>query len=233
MRFANDPPSSCNGPHRRQPRYGKRGPGSKLKRKLFGSRPIPRGWQDIVRDLDRGLAMLAIGNPARVSETMIIGQLGGDGRDALQVHAADRAVHGVLRKADARARATCRTCGKRVHRPQGMSSSGGYCPQHVAPAWLLWLASQNAEPTKSEGRGLFAKAASDGSLRVPRELVEVWLARDTTAAATAARRALSDDYAPVTLDSFDAAAFLAWLKPLVPALKRIAAESSRSMPSRG
>lgn len=227
MRFANTSSSPCAGPHPRSPTHGKAGPGAKLKRKLLGSGPIPRGWQDIVRELDRGLTMLAITNPARISETMVIGQFGADGRDALQLHAADRVVHGVVRKADARARATCRICGKRVHRPQGMSSSGGYCPQHLAAAWLLWLASQNAEPTKSEGRGLFVKAASDGSLRVPRELVELWLARDTTAAAMAARRALSDDEVPITLDSFDAAAFLAWLKPLAPALKRLVPEPSR------
>lgn len=227
MRFANRSSSPWAGPHPRSPTHGKAGPGAKLKRKLLGSGPIPRGWQDIVRELDRGLTMLAITNPARISETMVIGQLGADGRDGLQVHGADHVVAGVLRKADARAQASCRICGRRTHRPPGMPSGGGYCPQHVAAAWLLWLASQNAEPTKSSGRGLFGSAASDGGLRVPRDLVDMWLARDTAATAMAVRHALAGEATTVALDSFDAAAFLAWIKPLVPSLKRIQSEQER------
>lgn len=229
MRFGNAPPPPGTRHPPRSPRPGKAAPDAKLKRELFGSRRIPRGWLRIVGDLDRALGMLALGNPTRVSRIVVTGRLGSGGRDGLQVHGADHPVAGVLRKADARARASCRICGRRTHCPPGMPSGGGYCPQHVAAVWLLWLASKNAEPTKSSGRGLFGSAASDGGLRVPRDLVDMWLARDTAATAMAVRHALAGEATTVALDSFDAAAFLAWIKPLVPSLKRIQSEQERGL----
>lgn len=195
-------------------------------RRLFGPGPVPPGWRRLARELEVALRMVAKASPTRVDVTRVTGRLGGTGREQLMLLAGDPVIVGVLRKANAQVFASCRVCGGRTHRPQCGSDLHGYCPRHAAVRWLLQLSEHDWEPTKARKGGSPAGSPEDGELRLPRALVDIWRAHDRSPAA-AAQPVYSDEESAVTLDSFDSAAFVKWIKPLSAALKAIVVEQQR------
>lgn len=196
----------------------------KLRAAVIGAGPIPRGWARIVRELDAKLTMLAATALTHFNDVLVTGRLGGHGRQQFAVQYGDRVLQGVLRKANAQALASCRLCGRGTFQPPGATTRSAYCAPHAAADWLLGLVTPDTNPANAHRRSLFAEAVPERDLRIPRALVELWLQHDRSPTATVARDAVPDGSRVVTLDSFDAAAFAAWITPLVPRLKQMQRE---------